>query len=415
MIKKYKKFGIIHEMLICLLIIIVIGTFPTVNAETTFESFPELTTGDYFNYEVKEKGLVDFVGNTLGGQYYTAYENANVGMFIFKITEDDEVTIEGQKYDCVIAEVKWKASFTLEFKEGSTEFDDDKLTFERDYFSKNWLTKSEQETVRLEDTNYIKMSFTKDNKPNIGESETITKYTYKNIGDEYSYPLKVGKSWSSTTETILNTTERYRINNEDWEEVSSEETETKIEEYEVLSKNQVNVPAGSFNCLKLKNQEVGISNFGEAYIEKNGILVKMLSYENGTLAMTIELKDYKMKNEIREDSNGFKIIYFIPILGIVAVIGIIGFTVHRKKEEIYIDTRLPIQKTVQKSCSICGNDLEYVEDFNDYYCWICEKYRSEQFQESIPNKCPQCEMDMEYIEDYSDYYCWECDMYQEEM
>ena len=56
-----------------------------------------------------------------------------------------------------------------------------------------------------------------------------------------------------------------------------------------------------------------------------------------------------------------------------------------------------------------------VEDFNDYYCWICEKYRSEQFQESIPNKCPQCEMDMEYIEDYSDYYCWECDMYQEEM
>lgn len=402
------------QVLISLMIVSFFIILPIACAKITYESFPENSVGVYFNYEVNEKGLIDYVGKTLGESIYIGYENADIGIFSYEITGEEEITAGGEKHDCIIATFTWKAGFTLKFEEGSTYFDDDKLTIQRDYKSKDWWKKSDQTTVKEENTNYVKMSYLKDGENVIIESDESEDVTYNKIGKDYSFPLKAGKTWSSTTETTKTTIEKQRIDNGDWEEDRNVESLTEVTEYEVISENIVEVPAGTFNCLKLRSQNQGESDYSEGYIDKNGILVKTLSYENGNLSMTIELKEYRM--EIDNDDK-FEILYIVPIIGVVAVILIYGFVIHKKRTTKYLETyeQLKTQEPTIKSCPTCGNKAEFVEDYNDYYCWECKKYLDIKPQKTEAKVCPKCDNEMEYVEDYEDYYCWECDAYLGEM
>ena len=378
-IKKKTSIFIFLCIIINIFLSLIICFSPHVRGETSYESFPELAVGDYFKYEVVERGLIDFVGRTLSDDYI-GYENENFEMFKFEITKEDKVTVNGENHDCIIASISWKASFTLKFKEGSTGLDDDKLTILRDYSSKDWWTKKGQNTVKEESTNYIKMSYKYDGEDKFEENEESTRVTYKIVGDDYSFPLKIGKTWSSTTEKIVNTTVKYRTDEQDWDEYSEESNETKTTENKIISEKIVEVPAGKFKCLKMKSQEQGVTDYSEGFIDKNGILVKMFSYENNMLSMTINLIEYKMKNEIGKNDDGFEFSYFIPIMGVIIFVAIISLYHYKKSTENYEFSEdfqeIQAPQYVQ-TCPRCTRDMAYVEEYHDYYCWECDNYLSE--------------------------------------
>ena len=69
------------------------------------------------------------------------------------------------------------------------------------------------------------------------------------------------------------------------------------------------------------------------------------------------------------------------------------------------------------ACPTCGGELEYIAQYDRYYCYTCKKYAPKEMGKaaepaaavSIP--CPTCGRDLTYIPEYDRYYCYSCNKY----
>jgi len=460
---------------ICALLL-VISFFSTVSAtvsagDVVIEEFPGYSTGDYFNFDLKADNFVDSIGTNIAGDDYIGAEDVVIGDMETRITGEDTVTVGGTEYSCVIAEFTWEMSFTLLFEEGSAITDDDRLTYQQIVSeTTSWWDKAHQTTVKSENRVYLELHYQKDGESHITEAETITKETYSSItGEEMRFPLRVGNTWSLSSTYTSNTTMRSRTDDEDWEQESYEEEINETTEYEVVSENIVTVEAGTFDCLKLKTQEHGESDYSIAFYDRSGVPAKMLEYDaDGTLSMSMELKSYRVANEKGSSSgdDDFEIMGmdgYLVLGGIgsaIAVTVVAGIMViHRRVEEG--DEIATVRKSRAREkgrgaaapsmagmkagtgapprpraiCPTCRRTVRFIPQYRQHWCDSCQQYVRPRMvtprppvssQSAVvrtqaprpsppPDRCPECRSKGEYSEEYEDYYCWECEEYFEDL
>ncbi|HID71299.1 MAG TPA: hypothetical protein EYP29_00955, partial [Thermoplasmata archaeon] len=93
--------------------------------------------------------------------------------------------------------------------------------------------------------------------------------------------------------------------------------------------------------------------------------------ENNEIVKTLEMEPPSPPKEKEEESWNI----WIPTSLIVIVVASLLFSfVYYKKKRTPLN---PQENTENLVCPLCGNQSQYVAEYDDYYCWECEKYIGE--------------------------------------
>jgi ribosomal protein S27AE len=69
------------------------------------------------------------------------------------------------------------------------------------------------------------------------------------------------------------------------------------------------------------------------------------------------------------------------------------------------------------ACPTCGGELEFIAQYDRYYCYTCKKYASKELGKAAepaaaaPIPCPTCGRDLTFIPEYDRLYCYSCNKY----
>jgi len=86
----------------------------------------------------------------------------------------------------------------------------------------------------------------------------------------------------------------------------------------------------------------------------------------------------------------------------------------------------PKKKSRKPSCDSCGGTLDFIDQYDRWYCYTCAEYREPKTapagkkkeggpaaKKSTATKCRQCRQPMNFIQEYDRWYCYTCNRYAE--
>ena len=277
----------ISILLVCLISIAPFASSESSSDFTVDNQEPEMTTGDYFLYDLDMTGMLESMEDE---NIEEVQENSNSGM---RMEYGGDSCLQTGWEDCRIGLMTWEVNLTMILSEGSG-IDDDQAVM---------LMKLESTTVfsgmKSQDTSVTSMDmwFTIDGEPYHSES-VMTEVTVTTTESVEPEQLKVGDTW--TTEEVVETTynEKSRMNGDAWEhEDEIVDTVEITTNYNAESISNVYVGSTSYQTMKVKHDEMGSEVMGYVYTAESGMPVKMEYYEDGSLQMIATLTEYSWTNE----------------------------------------------------------------------------------------------------------------------
>ena len=281
-----------RKQFISIFVILLIFIAPLASSESNLDftvdnKEPEMTTGDYFLYDLDMTGMLDSMEDE---DIDEILENSNSGM---RMEYGGDSCLQTGWDDCNIGLMTWELNLTIIFSEGSG-VDNDRAVMLMEFESTSVSSemKSQDTTV-----NSIDMWFTVDNEPYHSESVS-TEVSVTTTGSVEPESVKVGDTWTTeeAIETIVN--EKSRMNGDAWEhEEEIVETENITTNYNADSVSNVYVGSTSYQTMKIKSEEIGSEEVGYIYLADSGMPIKMEYYEEGSLQMIATLSEYSWTNE----------------------------------------------------------------------------------------------------------------------
>ena len=266
---------------------------PLVSSESNDEftvdnSEPDMTTGDYFLYDLDMSGLLNSMQDE---DIDEVRENSNTGM---RMESGGDSCLQTGWDDCGIVLMSWELNLTMIFSSGSG-IDNDQAEMlmkmeSTEVFSEN---KSEDTTITT-----IDMWFSIDGEAYHNEIVTTEISISTAIGASEPENVMTGDTW--ITEKMVETTsnEKSRMNAEAWEyEDEVIESENITTNYNAESISNVYIGNTSYQSLKIRSQDLGSEKMDYTYLANTGMPIKIESYENDTLQMIATLADYSWTNE----------------------------------------------------------------------------------------------------------------------
>ena len=249
---------------------------------------PDMTTGDYFLYDLDMSGLLNSMQDE---DIDEVRENSNTGM---RMEYGGDSCLQTGWDDCGIGLMSWELNLTMIFSSGSG-IDNDQA----EMLMKIESTDVFSENIREETTiTTIDMWFSIDGEAYHNEIVTTEISIRTAIGAGEPEFVMTGDTW--TTEDIVETTsnEKSRMNAEAWEyEDEVIESENITTNYNAESVSNVYIGNTSYQSLKIRSQDLGSEEMDYTYLANTGMPIKIESYENDTLQMIAILADYSWTNE----------------------------------------------------------------------------------------------------------------------
>lgn len=253
---------------------------------------PDMTTGDYFLYDLDMTGMLDSMEDE---DIDEVLENSNSGM---RMEYGGDSCLQTGWDDCRIGLMTWEMNLTMIFSEGSG-VDNDRAVMLMKVESTSVISEMKsQDTV----VQTIDSWFTIDNEP-YHQEIVMTEVSVDTTESFEPELFKVGDTW--TTEKVIETTynEKSRMNGEAWEhEDEIVETNNITTNYNAESVSNVYVGNTSYKTIKVKSQETGLDEVDYVYLADTGMPVKMESYAEGSLQMIATLSEYSWTNEPSQSS-----------------------------------------------------------------------------------------------------------------
>jgi hypothetical protein len=286
-----------NKQFISIFLILLIFIAPLASSEsnsdfTVDNKEPDMTTGDYFLYDLDMTGMLDSMEDE---DIDEVLENSNSGM---RMEYGGDSCLQTGWSDCRIGLMTWEQNLTMIFSEGSG-LDNDRAVMLMKFES---ISVSSEMKSQDTDITTIDYWFTIDNESYYQEIVMTEVYvdTTESVEPEL---VKVGDTW--TTENVIETTynEKSRMNGEAWEyEEEIVETDNITTNYNAESVSNVYVGNTSYKTIKVKIQETGSDEVNYAYWADTGMPVKMEAYEEGSLQVISTLSEYSWTNEPSQSS-----------------------------------------------------------------------------------------------------------------
>ena len=281
-----------RKQFLSIFVILLIFIAPLASSEsnsdfTVDNKEPEMTTGDYFLYDLDMTGMLDSMEDE---DIDEILENSNSGM---RMEYGGDSCLQTGWDDCNIGLMTWEMNLTMIFSEGSG-IDNDRAVM---------LMKLESTTVfsemKSQDTviQTIDSWFTIDNEP-YHQEFVMTEVSVATTGSVVPESVNVGDTW--TTDKAVETTvnEKSRMNGDAWEhEEEIVETDNITTNYNAESVSNVYVGSTSYQTMKIKSEEIGLEEMAYIYTADSGMPIKMEYYEEGSLQMIATLTEYSWTNE----------------------------------------------------------------------------------------------------------------------
>lgn len=74
-----------------------------------------------------------------------------------------------------------------------------------------------------------------------------------------------------------------------------------------------------------------------------------------------------------------------------------------------------VDKPQEIMCQKCGKPLKYIEQYQRHYCYTCKEYapKSGSGKQSSPEVkiCPVCKGELKFVSQYNEWYCYSCKKY----
>jgi len=269
--KKIALFALI--IVICLLLVV-----PGLNVSALeVKGVPDFNKGDYAKYDYDISGLIDQLSE----------EDEDIGLAIddstidasakVEVTGEETLEVDGEDIDCFIIERTMLMSFTF-----SGEYLNAKvsMSMSMDTVVTSWESKSDYVTLKEEDetTTSSNMDFPDDFEfmgvtieDMVSEEVDTSTKTATSYTGGWPEIIKVGDTWEIDVEYEETTVSKSRDQEDgewgDWEEDEYEGTGTIYESYEAISEEEVKVPAGKFDCIKIEVFEEDYSDWEDDYYD----------------------------------------------------------------------------------------------------------------------------------------------------
>ena len=281
-----------RKQFISIFVILLIFIAPLASSESNLDftvdnKEPEMTTGDYFLYDLDMTGMLDSMEDE---DIDEILENSNSGM---RMEYGGDSCLQTGWDDCNIGLMTWELNLTIIFSEGSG-VDNDRAVMLMKFESTSVSSEMKSQDTTI---NSIDMWFTVDNEPYHSES-VLTEVSVTTTESVEPESVKVGDTWTTeeAIETIVN--EKSRMNGDAWEhEEEIVETENITTNYNADSVSNVYVGSTSYQTMKIKSEEIGSEEVGYIYLADSGMPIKMEYYEEGSLQMIATLTEYSWTNE----------------------------------------------------------------------------------------------------------------------
>jgi hypothetical protein len=281
-----------RKQFISIFVILLIFIAPLASSESNLDftvdnKEPEMTTGDYFLYDLDMTGMLDSMEDE---DIDEILENSNSGM---RMEYGGDSCLQTGWDDCNIGLMTWELNLTIIFSEGSGA-DNDRAVMLMKFESTSVSSEMKSQDTTI---NSIDMWFTVDNEPYHSES-VLTEVSVTTTGSVEPESVKVGDTW--TTEEAIETTvnEKSRMNGDAWEhEEEIVETDNITTNYNADTVSNVYVGSTSYQTMKIKSEEPGSEEMGYIYLADSGMPIKMEYYEEGSLQMIATLTEYSWTNE----------------------------------------------------------------------------------------------------------------------
>ena len=281
-----------RKQFISIFVILLIFIAPLASSESNLDftvdnKEPEMTTGDYFLYDLDMTGMLDSMEDE---DIDEILENSNSGM---RMEYGGDSCLQTGWDDCNIGLMTWELNLTIIFSEGSG-VDNDRAVMLMKFESTSVSSEMKSQDTTI---NSIDMWFTVDNEPYHSES-VLTEVSVTTTESVEPESVKVGDTWTTeeAIETIVN--EKSRMNGDAWEhEEEIVETDNVTTNYNAESVSNVYVGSTSYQTMKIKSEEIGLEEMAYTYTADSGMPIKMEYYEEGSLQMIATLTEYSWTNE----------------------------------------------------------------------------------------------------------------------
>jgi hypothetical protein len=277
----------ISILLICLISIAPFASSESSSDFTVDNKEPEMTTGDYFLYDLDMTGLLESMEDE---DVEEVLENSNSGM---RMEYGGNSCLQTGWDDCNIGLVSWELNITMILSEGSG-IDNDRIYMLMKFEGTLVSTEMKDQDTTLQT---IDSWFTVDGEA-YHQEFVMTEVAVTTTESVEPEQLNVGDTW--TTEENIETTynEKSRTNGGAWEH-EDEVTETVeiTTNYNAESVSNVYVGSGSYQTMKIKSEEMGSGEMDYIYTAESGMPIKMENYQEGSLQMIATLREYSWTNE----------------------------------------------------------------------------------------------------------------------
>jgi hypothetical protein len=249
---------------------------------------PDMTTGDYFLYDLDMSGLLNSMQDE---DIDEVRENSNTGM---RMEYGGDSCLQTGWDDCRVGLMSWDLNLTMIFSSESG-IDNDQAEMlmkmeSTDIFSEN---KSEDTTIMT-----IDMWFSIDGEAYHNEIVTTEISITTAIGAGEPENVMAGDTWTTEKKVETTSNEKSRMNAEAWEYKDEViESENITTNYNAESVSNVYIGNTSYQSLKIRSQDLGSEKMDYTYLANTGMPIKIESYENDTLQMIATLADYSWTNE----------------------------------------------------------------------------------------------------------------------
>ena len=276
------------SVFVILLIFIAPLTSSESNSDFTVDNKePDMTTGDYFLYDLDMTGMLDSMEDE---DIDEVLENSNSGM---RMEYGGDSCLQTGWDDCRIGLMTWEMNLTMIFSEGSGVDNDRAVMLMKVESTSVFSEMKSQDTV----IQTIDSWFTINNEP-YHQEIVMTEVSVDTTETFEPESVKLGDTW--TTEKVVETTynEKSRMNGEAWEhEDEIVETDNITTNYNAESVSNVYIGNTSYKTMKVKSQDAGTDEVSYDYLADTGMPVKMELYQDGTLQMISTLTEYSWTNE----------------------------------------------------------------------------------------------------------------------
>ncbi len=263
----------------------------TVSASVEIDSYPTFSSGDYFNYDVNATGFA----RSMEERFRDANIEIESSVAEIKVAGYDKVTDDSHTYDCVVMEMSIDIKMRVR---GSYDGENYSGEIHQIISDRMWQTRSDAKMLKDESSSheYTNMTMLSIGKTTSQESKDISYTFYDNPVEEYKIPVKSGEKWSTTTGERIHLISMKRVGTGKWQAYERNYTSTVTKDYEVLSEQSIDVKAGSFDTLKIKESKNGSENCTYEYVTSKGMVVKLDMKSGNETIMTAELSSYRLSD-----------------------------------------------------------------------------------------------------------------------